>query len=149
MGYNSAESKDELEIYFNTTTKSSLWQQIFGGFDVDKTWDTVSAFHNVTGGDLSGSDSAVAERLYIAESDVPALRERYESATAGGETVILFRYGSTAYYSMPAAQAQSSDDDNDAIVKEVLRQWSYRGLFRLHSAGDRVPEFRYHIAYVY
>lgn len=126
MGYNSAESKDELEIYFNTTTKSSLWQQIFGGFDVDKTWDTVSAFHNVTGGDLSGSDSAVAERLYIAESDVPALRERYESATAGGETVILFRYGSTAYYSMPAAQAQSSDDDSDAVIREVMRQWSYR-----------------------
>ena len=125
-GYNLAESQDELDIYWNTTTKGSLWQQIFGGYDVDTTWDSVSAFHYVEGSDLNGSDEVVAERLYIDDNDVAVLRERYEAAQAEGETVVLFRYGSTAYYSMPVAQAYSSTADDDALVKEVSRQWSYQ-----------------------
>lgn len=126
MGYNVAESKDELDIYWNTTTKSSLWQQIFGGYDVDTTWDSVSAFHYVVESDLSGTDDTVAERLYIDNDDVAALRECYDKAQAEGETVVLFRYGSTAYYSMPVAQAYSSTADDDALVREVSRQWSYQ-----------------------
>lgn len=125
MGYNIAESEQELDIYWNTTTKSSLWQQIFGGYDVDTTWDSVSAFHYVVESDLSGSDGVVAERLYIAESDVPLLRERYKTAQSAGETVVLFRYGSTNYYSMRVGQAYSSSADDDELVTEVLRQWSY------------------------
>ena len=125
-GYNIAENEQELDIYWNTTTKGSFWQQLGEGYDVDTTWDSVSAFHYVVKNDLSGSDEAVAERLYIAESDVPALRERFDIAQIEGETVVLFRYGSTNYYSMRVGQAYSSNADDYELVTEVLRQWSYQ-----------------------
>lgn len=126
-GYNLAESGDYLEIYWNSTSKSSLWQQIFGGYDVDTTYDFVDALYTVSSSDLIGTDAEIAANLYISESDVTALKSRYETAQVNGETLVLFRYGSTAYYARPIAQAysyNSYDGLDETLVKSVHNQAS-------------------------
>lgn len=127
MGYNKAESVDTLDIYWNTTTKD-FWQQIFGGYDVTTEYDTVDAFHYVTAEDLSGSDAEVAELLYVDVDDVPALRLRFAAADLLDETVVLFRYANTGYYSMPVAQAYTTsysegETDND-LAYDCAKQWT-------------------------
>ena len=83
-GYNSKEIKfdDTFDIWWNVTTKSTLWQEIFGGFDVKTYIETMQAV--VTSGDddfdISGSDSDIAERFYIAEGDVSDFKLEYEKA---------------------------------------------------------------------
>lgn len=124
IGYNLAESEGGLEIYWNTTTKSSLWQQIFGGYDIDTTYDTVEAFYTVTSSDLTGTDAEIAARMYISESDVTALKARYNTATVNNETLILFRYGSTDYYSRPVTQSCSfTSGSEETLANSILKQW--------------------------
>ena len=125
-GYNLADSENELDIYWNTTTKDSFWQQVFGGYDVDTTWGSVDAFHPVTAEDLNGTDAEVAELLYIDEDDVPALRLRFTVAELLDETVVLFRYGSTNYYSIPVTQGYTStygSNTDDDLVQQCSSDW--------------------------
>lgn len=123
MGYNKAESVDTLDIYWNTTTKD-FWDKLFGGYDVTTEYDTVDAFHYVTAEDLSGTDAEVAERLYIDEEDVPALRLRFAAADLLDETVVLFRYASVDYFSYPTPifYTESYEDTVDSydIVLDAI-----------------------------
>ncbi len=124
LGYNLAESEGELEIYWNTTTKSQWWQRVFGGYDVDTTYDSVEALYTVSESDLTGTDEEIAARLYISEDDVDALKTRYKTAAANDETLVLFRYGSTDYYSRKVTQSYSTLSGSESdMASDILKQW--------------------------
>lgn len=118
MGYNLAESDPTVTIYTNDTVKS-FWQRIFGGYDVETTYETLDAFYYVSASDLVGTNAEIAARLYIHEDDVDALKERYYAAAANDETVVLFRFASTDYYAWKITSAYSfSSDDPRAVARE-------------------------------
>lgn len=61
----------------------------------------VAPIHEVTESDLSvtKTDAQIAAALYIAEEDVAGLRTAYAKAKLNGDSVWLFRFAATDYYS--------------------------------------------------
>lgn len=62
----------------------------------------VAPIHEVTESDLSvtKTDAQIAAALYIAEEDVAGLRTAYAKAKLNGDSVWLFRFAATDYYSV-------------------------------------------------
>ena len=120
MGYNKAESVDTLDIYWNTTTKD-FWDKLVGGCEVATEYASIDAFHYVTAEDLNGTDAEVAERLYVDEEDVSSLRLRFAAADLLDETVVLFRYASTDYFSYPAPIFYSYSVEDITDDREIVR----------------------------
>ena len=127
-GYNGGveiSADDSRDIFWTETIKSSFWQKVFGGYDINTIYDSVKAIVTVSENDLQGTDEEIAARLYIAVSDVNKLKTEYRKAKVLGEQVVLFRYGNSVYFSAPCAQAYSSKTANDpdwAMVKKAYAQ---------------------------
>lgn len=128
LGYNRKEIKatDKFDIFWNYTTKS-LWSKIFTGKqDVDTVYESLDAMVKVTDNDLKGNDSEIAERLKISEKDVTKLKSEQTKAKSKDETVVLFRYSSTKYFSAPAVSSycsKSKIDGGKTLVKSNVEKW--------------------------
>ena len=48
---------------------------------------------------LSGSNEEIAEKMLIAVEDVPAFKQYVQTSITNNETVVLFRFANTEYYS--------------------------------------------------
>ncbi|MDE5618592.1 MAG: hypothetical protein K2I79_03810, partial [Clostridia bacterium] len=114
-GYNRKEIKadDMLDVFWHITTKN-LWQTIFGGYDVETIYDSKKAIEKLSDSDLSGSDSEIAESLYVNINDVKSIKDEYAKAKSNGETLVLFRYSTTRYMCAPctATYCRKADVDN-------------------------------------
>ena len=127
-GYNYKEIKadDKFDIFWNYTTKS-LWAKIFTGKqDVDTVYESLDAIVTVKESDLSGKDNEIAERLKIHEKDVESLKAEQKKAKANDETVVLFRYSSTKYFSAPCVSSycsKSNIDGGKTLVKNNTEKW--------------------------
>ena len=128
LGYNRKEIKatDKFDIFWNYTTKS-LWQKIFTGEqDVDTVYESLDAMVKISDSDLNGNDSEIAERLKISEKDVDRLKAEQAKAKAKDETVVMFRYSSTKYFSAPAVSSYCSKgniDGGKTLVKKNVENW--------------------------
>ena len=77
----------------------SFWEKFFGIHD-DSVFDNVEAIQRVTPEDLSSGDPAtICDRLYIADADYDDFKAYYDNATKNDETVFMFRFACTDYYS--------------------------------------------------
>lgn len=129
-GYNGGvevSADDDRDIFWTETIKSSFWQQVFGGYDINTIYDSVKAIVTVSENDLQGTDEEIAARLYIAVSDVSKLKTEFAKAKVLGEQVVLFRYGTSTYFSAPCTQAyhsQSADEPDFELVKKAFEQAS-------------------------
>ncbi len=82
-GYNKKEIKadDMQEIFWRVTTKD-FWQTAFSGnFNVETIYDSKKAIEIISDSDLTGSDSEIANTLYINENDVDSLKKECALAT--------------------------------------------------------------------
>ena len=126
-GYNYREisPSDTFEVFWRETTKS-LWQRIWGGYNVVTNYDSLPAIVKIKSSDLNGSDEDIANRLYIHKNDVKKLKSEYSIGRSAEEkeTVILFRYGTSTALSMPCGQAASnaSKDRDTELVKSAVKQ---------------------------
>lgn len=125
-GYNNKviKSDDMLDIFWNITTKN-LWQTIFGGYDVSTIYDSVKAIITVTANDLKGSDEEISQRLYVSQNDVKSLKAEFEKCN--NERLVLFRFASSDYYSIPCTESYvsaSADKVDEVLVKDYLQKWN-------------------------
>ena len=125
-GYNKKEIKkdDFFDIFWNVTTKS-MWQTIFGGYDVETIYDSVKAIITLTDTDLNGTDEEIAKRLYVSQGDVKSIKSEYSKAVSRGERLVLFRFGESDYYSIPCVESYCSttDGSDDNLVKACAKAW--------------------------
>lgn len=140
-GYNRKEinADDMLDVFWNITTKS-LWQTIFGGFDVETVYDSKKAIEIISSSDLAGTDSEIAGSLYINENDVKSLKAEYSKATANNERLVLFRYSTTKYMCAPCTASYCSKDKIDGgkmLVKNNAEMWN-SGDFNAYVAQETV-----------
>ena len=129
-GYNQKTiSRDDLrEVFWNTTTKS-WWQHVFGGQSVTTQYDAMNAIVEISGDDIAGSASAVAQKLYVGEGDVDALKSAYEAAQGGEEPgrIVLLRFATSTYHSYPVASdycAYDAEDPDWRLVKSCVNKWA-------------------------
>lgn len=102
-GYNYKEisADEDFNIFWEVTTQN-FWQKFFSGkHNVSTIFDTMKAIEKISDISLKGSDEAIAERLYINEKDVSILKEEYDKAQKNDETVVIFRYSTSDYFSVP------------------------------------------------
>ncbi len=124
-GYNRKSiTKDTLlDIFWNVTTKS-LWQTIFGGYNVETKYDSAYAIVEIDNNSLKGTDAEIAARLYVNEGDVKSIKEEF--ANCKDERLILFRYGESDYYSVPCTESYYSANTEDVdtkLVKDIVLKW--------------------------
>lgn len=127
------------DVFWTMTTKS-MWQTIFGGYDVETLYDAVTAIVTVNESDLTGTNEEISKRLYVAEGDVASLKNEYKKAVAKGERLVLFRFGESDYYSMPIGSsycAKSTEKADEALIKDLLTQMN-RGEYSGYIAQETV-----------
>lgn len=87
----------------------SWWDKLFnnsGTVTSSTTYDNIEAIHAVTAADVSGTQEEVCQRLYISTADYDDFMAYYNKVTtqANPETVYLFRYYQSEYYSAEATE---------------------------------------------
>lgn len=82
----------------------SWWNEHFWGNGEIKTteYDGIYAIHKVVEDDLTGGSVEVSNRLYIADYHYSDLLNAYETARNNNETLYLYRYQISNYYSQEA-----------------------------------------------
>lgn len=136
FGYNHQEIRpeDERKLFSNYTTKST-WQKMWGGYSVEQNLTIINAIAEVSASDLDGADTDVAERLYINQNDVAALRVDFEETKKTKDHVILFRYGESNYFSIPTAtfcmdtEGMDPLDVDDKLAEKYLSWNMKKGKF--------------------
>ena len=97
------------------------WKALWGNYDkVDEGFDAeyVSPILMLKDEDLKGTPESISDRLFVNYNDVEALKELQEKAKNNDETVVLFRFALTDYYSKEVniTQARSS---NSYYIKQT------------------------------
>lgn len=134
FGYNHKEIRpdDPRKLFSNYTTKST-WEKFWGGYSVKQNLTVINAIAEVSASDLDGTDTEVAERLYINQNDVAALRVDFEETKKTKDHVILFRYGESNYYSIPTISATMYTGDmeasefDDKLAEKFLKNKKFDG----------------------
>lgn len=75
-----------------------LWDAMFGKIPEEES-RTVSPIYTLKDGDLSGTDTEIAERLLINANDVNALKTYHTAAKNNDCVTVLFRFATSDYYS--------------------------------------------------
>lgn len=122
----SIKKDDKMQVFWNSIDFKNVWAKWFTGeIRVDTTYDELSAIITISNSDMSGSDIEISERLYINKNDVPAFKDEYEQAKKNDETLVLFRFSTTNYYSFPTAvarcggsQINSGTSDGEILVND-------------------------------
>lgn len=118
--------KDDLFDVFWTETVKGMWQNIFGGYDVNTIYDSVKAILTLNDTDLSGSDEEISKRLYVSQGDIKSIKAEYSKAVSRNERLVLFRFGESDYYSIPCVEAycsSSTDKADDKLAKDCYDDW--------------------------
>ena len=98
-GYNNVNIWRDTVYSLEEIPAQSFWEKFFGIHD-DSVFDNVEAIQRVTPEDLSSGDPAtICDRLYIADADYDDFKAYYDNATKNDETVFMFRFACTDYYS--------------------------------------------------
>ncbi len=113
-----ADEMTEVNITSDTTfsltsahISKNYWEKLFGlsGTTTSTTFNGIQAIYPVKDSDLDGSSAEVSSRLYISESDYSAFRDFYSSHWET-DTVFLFRYRVSDYFSQEATLQTASKD---------------------------------------
>lgn len=82
----------------------------------------VAPIYEVTDGDLSvaKTDAQIAAALYIAEEDVAGLRTAYAKAKLNGDSIWLFRFAATDYYTKDITFVNGDVDTNGYIAEQTV-----------------------------
>jgi len=122
MGKNVAEidAGDEFNMLSYDETHN-FWEKLFeyGLFapDTDDTYKNIPPIYAVTNADLSKSDEEIAAGLFIDESDVSDFKEYAAAATLRNETVHLFRFGQTDYFSEYGVVTRKDGDYSNSAMR--------------------------------
>lgn len=133
IGYNKKTiGKDEQFTTFWERTTKSLWQEWFGGYDVETFEDKYRAF--VTSKDedfdLTGTDEQISKRLGINVGDVADFKKEYDLAQRNDERLVLFRFSAGDYFAAPCTESYkpSSSDSGDLVddvdVKYIRKEYT-------------------------
>lgn len=93
--------RDDTFSLTSVTTSQTLWQKIWGTSTSYTNTYTMSAIQEVSlsAMDNASSVSAFCDAYYVAESDYDDLYDYVEAAESNDETVFLFRYYQSEYFS--------------------------------------------------
>lgn len=83
----------------------SWWDKLWnknGTVESTTTYDNIEAIKAVTESDMTGTETDICDRLYIDRSDYTEFKNVYDNALKSNETVYLFRYYTSTYYSAEA-----------------------------------------------
>ena len=122
MGKNVAEidAGDEFNMLSYDETHN-FWDKLFeyGLFapDTDDTYKNIPPIYAVTSADLSKSDDEIAAGLFIDESAVSDFKKYAATATLRNETVHLFRFGQTDYYSEYGVVTRKDGDYSNSAMR--------------------------------
>ncbi len=90
------------------TITQNWWQKLFGvkGSEIAETttYEGISAIYEVKQSDITGDVTADCDYLYIDENDYAEFVSYCQTAWANNETVYLFRYYQSTYYSAECTQ---------------------------------------------
>lgn len=109
------------------TWGQSFWEQMFGGSHVidAEVFKNIKAIQQIKTSDIKGSVETTCKNLYLEERDYDEFISFYNSATAHGETVYLFRYYQDKYTSIEVTEcARKSDSEGDYL--NILDTNAYR-----------------------
>lgn len=84
----------------NEKLTQSFWEKLFnlpGTVVVDSAFENIDAIYQVKDSDVSDNVERTCDNLYINESYYNEFRHFYDSATASGKTVYIFRYYQSEY----------------------------------------------------
>ena len=84
----------------NEKLTQSFWEKLFnlqGTQVVDSVFENVNAIYEVKASDVSTNAERTCDNLYINESYYDEFKSFYDSATANGNTVYIFRYYQSEY----------------------------------------------------
>ena len=84
--------------FWDNWTNWGLWDAMFGKIPEEES-RTVSPIYTLKDGDLSGTNSEIAERLLINANDVNALKAYHTQAKNDDCVTVLFRFATSDYYS--------------------------------------------------
>lgn len=78
----------------------NIWNSISGGDVLKKEFENVAPIYKVTAADMAITDKdELAQQLLVDVNDVDAIREAYNQAMIGNESLWIFRFAVTDYYS--------------------------------------------------
>lgn len=84
----------------------------FFGLHKDTEYNNVQAIQRITDTDFAGGNAeSVSKALYIAENDYTDFKLYYDLAKSKDETVFLFRFALSDYYSAQCAEFDGSEDN--------------------------------------
>ncbi len=86
--------------FWDNMLEYGFWDAMLGDVPSEES-RTVAPIYKLKSSDLSGSAAEIAERLLINVNDVNSLKSFYETAKSRDESVVLFRFATTDYYSAP------------------------------------------------
>lgn len=91
----------DMESYGST---HSWWSTFFTytikGVDAYEEFESIAPIYDVRNSDIySRTDAQISSSLYVAQNDVGELREAYSDALSNNETLFLFRFAATDYFS--------------------------------------------------
>lgn len=107
-GYNNADIWRDTTYSLEELPTQNFWEKFFGIYG-DSVFNDVEAIRRVVPEDLASNDkTTICDALYISEYDYDDFKAYYDRAVANDETVFLFRFAKTDYYT-----AQCSEFSND------------------------------------
>ncbi len=123
------------------TIEKDFWDKLFHGSGEvvnSVTYDGIEAIKEVTGNDITGNSTVDCDMLYISYGDYDEFKEFYDKAQTKNETVYLFRYYVSEYYSaectefkMPArdtvstAYGTAEELDTNAYIARMWLQLDF------------------------
>lgn len=120
MGHNNKpiKSTDSFGVIWNRTQKD-FWDNFYYGYTLSTKHEDIDAFHFVTKDDLKDNAAAISRSLYVDEDDVDDIKAEFAKAEKNGETLVLFRFSNSTYYSYPTVISGCSTSTSDAGEKLV------------------------------
>lgn len=128
------EAWDEQHSFLENVTVYGFWDTLFGNIPIEQDRN-FECIHIVSASDIEGSDTTIADRLFINKTDVTAFKQAYDDALANDSKLVLFRFSQSYYYSMPMNLFTISTDvldvshytkyENQAYMA-MQRIWRYR-----------------------
>lgn len=90
----------------------SWWDKLWnknGTVEITTTYDNIEAIKAITESDMTGTETEICDKLYISYGDYNELKDFYDKAQTNNETVYLFRYYVSKYYSAECTEFEMPD----------------------------------------
>lgn len=123
-GYNNWNISSDYEYTLENVPVQNFFEDLFGIYD-DSEFNNVQAIQRITANDISSNNAeTVSKALYISENDYDDFKAYYDNASNQSETVFLFRFALTDYYSAQCHEFDGSSDDQ-AVLGEYIDSNAY------------------------